>query len=219
MRRNVDIAFYQKLSKKTFFLIAVVLAMGLGASFLTSGSEYVSTDIVAEKVGTEMSGDVSNAAQLNDQSSSGFANYLIPHNTIEYVVFGFVRSICYIVIDPRFINNPIDILLPFSGLSMRLFVDYTTLTMFIFCFFLIIWLFRRFRSENSCVKDVFIVTALYWYSVGTFNPMMIHVRYRIVYDILFFSLAIRSYLTRKKIRELHSNKQKRYDSKEYNCNK
>lgn len=215
----LTLLFTKKLSKKTFFLIAVVLAMGLGASFLTSGSEYVSTDIVAEKVGTEMSGDVSNAAQLNDQSSSGFANYLIPHNTIEYVVFGFVRSICYIVIDPRFINNPIDVLLPFSGLNMRLFVDYTTLTMFIFCFFFIIWLFRRFRSENSCVKDVFIVTALYWYSVGTFNPMMIHVRYRIVYDILFFSLAIRSYLTRKKIGEMHSNKLKRYDSKEYNCNK
>lgn len=108
----LTLLFTKKLSKKTFFLIAVVLAMGLGASFLTSGSEYVSTDIVAEKVGTEMSGDVSNAAQLNDQSSSGFANYLIPHNTIEYVVFGFVRSICYIVIDPRFINNPIDVLLP-----------------------------------------------------------------------------------------------------------
>lgn len=203
------------LSKKTFFLVLIVIAMGIGASILTSGNEYGGTGVVAEKVGSEISGDVSNAAQLNDQSSNSFAKLLIPHNTLEYILFGFIRSVCYIVIDPRFIKSFFDVVLPLNGLTMPLLVDYTTFAMFISCFYLLGWIVRRYKKEDNCVKDIFIVCALYWYSVGTFNPMMIHVRYRIVYDILFFSLAIRAFVTRKEKHMVLSKSQKN-ESKKYN---
>lgn len=191
----LTVVFSNKMSKKTILLIALAGAMVAGA-FTISNTTEVSADAVTERVETQVSGDVSDAAELAGQSSNSFARKIIPHNSVEYIVFGFIRSICYVVIDPRFVKTPINTLVPFQGLTMLILVDYTTLLMCISCYFIFFWIIRRHKKEDACVKDVFVIGALYWYAVGTFNPLMIHVRYRLVYDILFFAIAIRAYLTR-----------------------
>ena len=189
--------FSRRLSKKQILLIGVALSMAVGVFVLSSGRDS-SADNIANNVEAQVSGDVSGAAQLNGQSANSFAQKIIPHNTVEYIVFGFIRSICYVVIDPRFIKAPLTTMLPMDGLTMLICVDYTTLVMCIASVYIFFWLLRKYKKEDDYVKDVFLIVALYWYAVGTFNPMMIHVRYRIVYDIFFFAIAIRAYLMRKK---------------------
>lgn len=191
----LTVVFSNKMSKKTILLIALAGAMVAGA-FTISNTTEVSADAVTERVEKQSSGDMSSSSDLVGQSSNSFARKIIPHNAVESIVFGFIRSICYVVIDPRFVKAPINTLVPFQGLTMLILVDYTTLLMCISSYFIFFWITKRYKKEDACVKEIFIVGALYWYAVGTFNPLMIHVRYRLVYDILFFAIAIRAYLTR-----------------------
>lgn len=198
----LTVVFAKKMTKQTIFLSAAIVTIMFAAFTLTDdlGSN---ADSISKKVKTELSGDVSNSAELMGQSANSFAKKIIPHNTVEYIVFGFVRSICYIVINPRFVKSPISTMVPLDGLTMLWLTDITTLLMCISFFYILLWLKKSFKHENRNVKSLFIVTFLYWYSVGTFNPLMIHVRYRVVYDILFFAIAIRTYLAYKHKVKVH----------------
>lgn len=186
------VIFSRRFSKRVVALSCIGLCMAVAVFTITGNMDSTAED-VAEKVGTELTGDVSEAAELNGQSSNSFARRLVPHNSVEFVAFGFVRSVCYVVLDPRFVTAPLRTLLPLDGLTMHVMVDYTTLLMFIACFFILVWLRKDWKAESRAVKDTFMVAMMYWYAVGTFNPLMIHVRYRLVYDLLFFAIAIRAF--------------------------
>lgn len=193
------VLFSKKRSMQTILLSIVVAAMVL-VVFSMSSQFGVGADEISNKVNEELLGDVSNAAELSDQSSNSFARLLIPHNSVEFIVFGFIRSACYIVIDPRFIHSPFSTILPVDGYTMLWLTNLTTLVMFIACFYIAKWFFKALKSEDARVKNMFIIAVLYWYFVGAFNPLMIHIRYRVVYDILFFAVAIRAYLYCKRKR-------------------
>ena len=49
---------------------------------------------------------------------------------------------------------------------------------------------KRFKEENF--RRLCIVTLLYFLVVGMSTPLMIHKRYRIIYDLFFFCLVIKS---------------------------
>lgn len=206
----LTIIFSGRFSRRVIILSCVGFCMAAAASTLTGNMDTSAGDI-ADKVGTELSGDVSQAAELNEQANNSFAKRIIPHNSVEFIVYGFIRSVCYVVIDPRYIKSPIQTLMPFDGLNLQVCVDYTTLLMFISCIFIFFWIRRYWRTEDPNIKDTFIVAAIYWYAVGAFNPLMIHVRYRLVYDVLFFAVAIRAYIRYKERRK--PRKQQQFQAK------
>lgn len=174
-----------------FFILCMALVLIQG--------DLGNSEQISDKVSAELAGDMSKSYVLEDQSASSFARYLVPHSTFQFVVYGFIRSLCYIVIDPRFILHPFDTLVPLSGITLLTLVDYTTFFMFCFLIFIVIWLKKKCKYRDTNVKNVLYVTLIYWFSVGAFNPLMIHVRYRVVYDLLFFTLAIYAYhVTRNK---------------------
>lgn len=194
---NIDI---RKLNIKKLFLIfalagVTIIVMYYGGE---SGAGNIATSS-ASKFSAYVSGDVSDAAELEGQSSSSFARLIVPHNTFEFIVFGVIRSICYIVIDPRFITSPIALFTFFHDKNYPFspFVAFTTLLMFISCFLFISY--RKYlKFESTEVKHVLIALIVYFLVVGMSTPTMIHIRYRVVYDMLFFAIAIRAYLYRHK---------------------
>ena len=184
----------KKLSKRSIALMAAsgvfIVAAFTFSSRLGGNADAEGTTSYVSKVS---SGNMSVAAEMEGVNPNGFSQKLIPHNSVQFVVYGFIRSICYVIIDGRFVTQPFNILGFNSVYSM---VDWTSLIMFIYCFYILKWLRRTKigKRETYEVRATLIMLVLYWYIVGAFNPLMIHVRYRLVYDLLFFAIAIRAYL-------------------------
>ena len=192
------------LNKLTIKKVVVIIIFSTIFIFLLSKISvlgyYFNVTELTEKISSELSGDMSVAAELRDVNQNGFSQKIIPTNTFEFIFFGFIRSICYLIIDGRFIHNPIPILTFNQTNPLLTTVDFTTLLMFISCFFILRWFFN-FKNENHNIKRLLYIFILYWYVVGTFNPLMIHIRYRLVYDIFFFCIAIRAITYKNKIND------------------
>lgn len=190
------------LKQLDFRKFAVILAstalFGFALYFTMEFSSEDKLSYTTERVGDFVSGDVSNAATLAGQANSSFARHLIPHNSVEFIVFGIIRSVCYVVIDPRFFKDPIGLFTFTGDYPLSPLVNFTTLIMFISCFYIWHWWKIYRKKENENVMQTFYITIMYILLVGMFNPMMIHIRYRVVYDILFFAIALRAFLMVKK---------------------
>lgn len=184
--------------KKLGIFFASAAMFGLALYFTDELSSEDTLSYTTERAGDFVSGDVSNAATLAGQSSSSFARRLIPHNSVEFIVFGIIRSVCYVVIDPRFFKDPIELFTFTGDYPLSPLVNFTTLLMFISCFYIWRWWMIYRKKENENVMQTFYITIMYILLVGMFNPMMIHIRYRVVYDILFFAIALRAFLMVKK---------------------
>lgn len=193
---NIDIKHLK--AKNIFGLILLLGAFGAVLYYAGgTGSGELAAES-AQKFSEYASGDTSNASDLVDQKSSSFAKKIEPHNPLEFVVFGIIRSICYIVIDPRFVTSPIELFTFFNDENYPYspFVAFTTLLMFISCFYFIGYR-RSLKRESTEVKNVVVTLIIYFLVVGFSTPTMIHIRYRVVYDILFFTIALRAYLFRR----------------------
>ena len=191
------ISMYLSINKLTSKKIIMIVCLSLSFIFILSKTsilgEYFNITQLINKVSSELSGVLSVAAELHDVNKNGFSQKIIPTNTFEFIIFGFIRSICYLIIDGRFIHNPIPILTFNQTNPLLSTVDFTTLLMFISCLFILKWC-RNIKNENHNIKMLLYIFVLYWYVVGTFNPLMIHIRYRLVYDIFFFCIAIKAYI-------------------------
>lgn len=182
---------FRKFNKMTigFILVCILLFVFSNKIEESLGLRVTLTDI-SENVVNELSGDMSGANELSDQTSDAFANKLIPHNTIEFFAFGIIRSIIYAVISPSDFLRLFD----FS----RFTFDYTTylnsLLMTLSWPILVFILLNKKKFADHEWRRLFIVVMIYLFAVGIFNPLIIHRRYRVVYDLLFFALVIKSLL-------------------------
>lgn len=192
LNMNLKRLTFQKVLFVIFAIGAFAIALYVGGSLGTETYAERTIDVASQEL---LTGDVSRAVELRGQSEDSFARKLIPHNSVEFIVFGVIRSICYIIIDPRFINDPIS-LFSFSGV-MRFspLVNFTTLLMFIFNFVILWWFVKIKKSQR--VRNTLYITIMYVLLVGMFNPKMIHIRYRLVYDLLYFSIAIQAFYSIK----------------------
>lgn len=190
---------FNKLTLKKVLVISLLsITFILILSKVSSLGYYFNASDLTEKVSSELSGDMSVAAELRDVNNNGFSQRIIPTNTFEFIIYGFIRSACYLIIDGRFFHSPIEILTFKQTNPLLSTVDITTLLMFISCFFIFKW-FKHLKDEDQNIKRLFYIFITYWYVVGTFNPLMIHIRYRLVYDIFFFCIAIRAFISTKEL--------------------
>lgn len=199
----IGLLFSGNLSRKkilAFLFFGCIVGIALGITIGLGAHE--STFNLQEKIEGELSGDMSYASTLEDQSKDSFIKYLIPSNPLEFVVYGIVRSFCYVIIDPGMITNPLAKFSFDGSFKCPIMHNSTTVLMFIFLPFVFFQL-SVWKKRNTEFKRLFIITLLYFLVVGMFNPLMLHIRYRVVYDLLFFSLAFKSFLLyrKKEIRE------------------
>lgn len=191
-----------RFSLKKIVPLLFFLAIITGALALTIGlGSHESTFDMQDKIMGELEGDMSVVGTLEDQSSNSFMKLLIPHNTFEFIFFGIIRSLCYVLIDPGMITNPQSRFI-FDG-SFKCLPMPNTTTVLMCCSlpFIIIQLYT-WKSKSENFKKLALITTMYMLVVGMFNPMMLHIRYRVVYDLLYFALALKSFLLFKNKRKL-----------------
>ncbi len=175
-------------SFKKMMISGVVLAV-LGGLVLYAlnissnlGSDF-NEDTLQDSVSSGFGGKTEARA---DAASSGMTVWLIPHNPIEYVVFGVIRSFAYIIPPPLMLT---DVFNQFSLLQTPVYPNLTVLAMFYFI--PSIWRgVRRIRRLPSHVQLIGIVLVMYFFTIGISLPNLIHQRYRLVYDLFYFSFAI-----------------------------
>lgn len=190
----MTIFFSGKFSAKKILLLFIVIGLVCAAISLTIGlGSHESTFNVQEKIEGEISGDMSVANALEDQSKDSFMKYLIPSNPLEFIIFGIIRSFCYVIIDPGMITNPFSRFVLDGSFRCPLMPNSTTVLMFFSLPVIFVGLISQTKMGKE-YKTLFAQTLFYFLVVGTFNPLMLHIRYRVVYELLFFALAIKSYL-------------------------
>lgn len=188
------VIFYMDLKKISFknltFLLICIVAFVISLRLTESMDVSTTVADLNTKSAEYVGGNMTNAAKLADQSGDAFARRLIPHNSFEFIVFGIVRSIIYAFISPTDFMNLFD----FRSLNLN-YTSYLTSLLMTFAWpFFIYLVIKKRKCIDKELKNLLIVTMIYVFIVGMFNPMMIHRRYRVVYDLLFFALYIKSWL-------------------------
>ncbi len=125
----------------------------------------------------------------SNKANAKTVSLLIPHNPVEYVVFGFIRSFLYVIPTPGMILSPFKALRMTGEGQAPGPPNLTTILLFL-SFPMIIKLVLSIKSKNSDIQLFITTTIVYFFVIGTFNPTIIHPRYRVVYDLLYFGLAL-----------------------------
>ncbi len=180
----------KKRKKSTIFwgVLVICVAGYIGLSFSESLGSAVDSDELENMIESRTGGE--NEAHKNyNYSANSVTRLLIPHNQVQFVVFGVIRSFLYVIPSPGEILHPLSI---FSGFKGAMPSAYGTLTTFLMFYFLILLYFHReyLKSYFSNNKFFCLYFLAFFLVVGMFNTILVHHRYRIVSDLLFFSLAI-----------------------------
>lgn len=178
------------------FIVSFFVLVILGGVFYLGMS--ISSDLGSNFDNETLEGSVSSGFSgkteaREDAASSGMTVWLIPHNPVEYIVFGIIRSFAYIIPPPLIIS---DFIHQFSLADLVIYPNLTVLAMFYFI--PSIWRgLRRFRKLPPHVQLIASVLVIYFLMIGISLPNLIHQRYRLVYDLFYFAFAIYCWLHRK----------------------
>lgn len=177
------------LSKKKVIAITfsvILLGIMFIGSNVTSGLGD-STDAMTEQL------DVSQKRQVDSEvasSQNSLSARLTPHNSIEFFVYGVIRSVAYLLISPGQLANPYNSFFNFNNISPTdIYVGWTTIFMML-SIPVLYRTYRKIRLQNEKIKYLLICLVLCLYVVGTFMASFIHLRYRIVYDLLYFGVVL-----------------------------
>ena len=173
-------------------LVAVaVVGVGLAGNIGDTGSD------VGQSLSSTIEDRVGGDNTMGDDfiySQNSMAAKLIPHNPVEFVVYGIIRTFAYVIITPGDITDPIN---SFNIITDKTgYIEWTTLFMML----LIPGVYKTIRNSfkvSSEIKLLVIAFLVFFFLVGVFNTNLIQQRYRLVYDLFYFSLAI-IYLTERK---------------------
>lgn len=184
--------------QKFFLLVGIVALLSFSLSL------YQDLQL-GEKVEQALEGNV-NASEDFNYAENSIALKLIPNNPVQFFVYGIVRSFLYLIPSPNFFSA-------FSAKSEHAFWQYVSrelTTIFMFLTFSSLIGFLRI-VKNRLKADSILLCALglicFFFIIGMFNTNMVHHRYRIVYDYLYFGLFILALniLPRWKLRQMFSN--------------
>jgi hypothetical protein len=182
----------RKTMKNIIFMTVVVLILGMGFYFSTSLGSNFSSDYISESLSESVRGN--NTAR--DDAKAGLTTALIPHNPVEYVVFGIIRSFAYVLPAPIMIR---DFSNQFSFSDYRVYDNLTTILLFIFLPFVFLGIYNRKKMDNK-IYYIMVLLVILFFAIGMSLTNLIHNRYRIVYDLFYFSFAIYCWAHRKSLR-------------------
>ena len=187
--------FFFKSKARTTRIVYTILF--LSVVFLMQRIEGVMSTENNENIESRIERSTTMAETDEEQSSSGLSSLLIPHNPVEYIVFGFIRSFLYVIPSPGIFFSPINALSMEGQGQAPGPPNLTTILLFL-CVPLILKLVYHKRYKDPNIQLIFTTTMVYFFVVGTFNTTIIHPRYRVVYDLLFMGLALWQFTSKKK---------------------
>jgi hypothetical protein len=190
------ILFSTKEIKKIILYVAIILGIVVVGVYAAGNIGDTSSD-VSESLSSTIEDRVDGDNTMGDDfiySQNSMAAKLIPHNPVEFVVYGIIRTFAYVIITPGDITDPIN---SFNIITDKTgYIEWTTLFMML----LIPGVYKTIRNSfkvSSEIKLLVIAFLVFFFLVGVFNTNFIQQRYRLVYDLFYFSLAI-IYLTERK---------------------
>lgn len=124
------------------------------------------------------------------EGGSTLAAYLTPHNIIEVFIFGLIRSIAYLSPSGyyRFFDEPS--WYTFGGLTTLL----TGLLTFIMMLVVFQYIIKTLKNKEDNILLLFLLFIFLMLLTGFSTPNIIHSRYRVTYEILYFMFIILSYI-------------------------
>lgn len=171
-------------------LVVAVVCIGAAGAIGDNGN-------IGSVLSSTIENRVTGENEMNDDftyGKSSIAAKLIPHNPIEFVVFGVIRTMAYVIVPPSVILNPINSLNVIT--DVRGYTEWTTLLMMIY----IIRVYKTVKNNfkhSEVIRLIAISFFVFFLLVGMFNINLIQQRYRVVYDMFYFSLAL-IYMSRYK---------------------
>lgn len=175
-------------SKRYRAISITILIIMIGAfAYGLAVSESMGSNFGMEYMENAVSSGVSGETEAReDAKEGGMTVWLIPHNPIEYVVFGIIRCFAYVIPPPLIITNFAN---EFSLKTLSIYPNLTVLAMF----FLLPSIYRGLKKIKSLPPDIqliAVVALMYFLVIGVTLTNLIHQRYRLIYDLLFFGFAI-----------------------------
>lgn len=172
---NKDISFFQK---------ALILSSLLAVFFVTIAL-YDGLNF-AERIDSAVMGE-NTASEDFTYSANSVTLKLIPTNSVTFVIYGLIRTLLYFV--------------PGLGLITAFFMDpynfassvsqeYTSLFLMISLPLLFKLITVTRKKKIYPISVLYITFLIFCLIVGVFNTTMVHHRYRVAYDIVYFSLVI-----------------------------
>lgn len=182
----IDLLLFRKFSVKSYFVLTVLsIAVIVGVGWSDNIDSAMTGEKISETVEEGVSGE-NEARSDADLSGSSTTIALIPHNPLEYVVFGFIRSFAYIVPDPPQIKDPINKHNPFIAENMP---NFTAILLFV-CIPFLFQMVRHIRRLDSQDRIITLAAVVYLFAIGTSLTNLIHQRYRVVYLLFYFSAVL-----------------------------
>ena len=171
-------------------VLGVIVLYGLRVSS-SLGSSF-DTTYLEETVTTGVSG---NSEIAKGNSGGGLTTLLLPHNPVEYVVFGVIRSFVYLLPPPVMLTDF------FEQMSLTNYFIYEHLTSILIMFLvpLVYTSFKNRKQMDNNHKLILMVYLLYFFMIGVSLPSLIQHRYRFIYEVFYFALAIYAYSNKKKL--------------------
>ena len=168
-------------------IAVLVMSVGLYVGF-SLGSSFITQDTIKEYQELAVSSVSGDSESTFDVSESSLSGKLVPHNQVEMVVFGFFRAILYLMPDTSIITafskNPT--LFRFGPFTQ--FLTGGLMALLIPLVFLSIWKTKKLKMRNFAPLSYILVVLVLFVSYS--RPGMVHQRYRIVYDCMYFFSAI-----------------------------
>ena len=175
-----------KYSTKLVISLVLIVAVigGLKYSNMLSSSDLKQEDI-SSRIEMTMAGGMSSA----DTGGSQIAAFLTPDNVPEVFIFGVIRSVIYLF--PELYYSFFDTPSMYTFGALTQLVTGLIAPLFIFVVFCFIKEARKEKEHNSILLILFFV--LLMFLVGFSTPNFIQQRYRITYEMLYFTLVILAY--------------------------
>lgn len=167
-------------------LLLVVFSVIVGGQLSTALGSMDNADNMQKSILEKVDGKKEMNADFK-YSENSLAAKLIPDNAIEFVIFGIIRSFLYLFPSPSFISSLLNMKNAY-GIGDA-FVNMSSLIM-MFLIPMAYVLLKNIKKEKNVIQIIGITFLIFWIVVGAFNTNLIHVRYRLVYDLLYFSLVI-----------------------------
>lgn len=175
-----------------FFFVIIAVYILFESPQIQENIGGSSTTFISDLKGTLIPDDISQK-NWNDQS---IGSLLIPQSFIESVILIFPRMILYTVSPLPYVNISLnEIILPQLNAWLRIFsIISAILNVFVLPYVLAGTFFAiNLRSQNRYLLIIPIIFWILFISVSGGN-VIIHERYRAMYDLFFFSSALIGYL-------------------------
>lgn len=176
-----------RLSKIQNVVLALLLGIGImsvGIGMNSAMDSAVDVERLDDALKRKIEGNNEKEEYLG-YSENSFAEKLIPHNPVEFFVFGAIRSATYLI--PK--SNPIASLLSGTLLNMYVFLSNLTGILFMCLIPVIWWSVRNFKQLDNFSRSVLVFFFLLLSVVGFGIANFIQDRYRIVFDFIFVLFA------------------------------